>query len=187
MRFCLRALPAFLGLSLLAGFPAAAQGVLVEKSEIRFVTRQLGVNFEGRFRNWKANVIFLPKNLAKSKAEFDIDLASVDLASDDSEIEIRGPMWFDTSKFPVARFASTSIRDLGGNRYDVAGQLSLKGIRKDTQVPIAVRNDAAGNRIAEGSFVVKRLDFNIGEGLWADTDTVANEVVVRFRMMLPPA
>jgi len=33
---------------------------------------------------------------------------------------------------------------------------------------------------------VKRLDFKIGEGEWADTGTVANEVLVRVRMVLPP-
>jgi polyisoprenoid-binding protein YceI len=100
---------------------------------------------------------------------------------------MKGKMWFDTAKFPVAHFASTSIRDMGGNRYDVAGQLSLKGTKHDAVIPIVLRKDAAGNSVAEGSFTVKRLDYNIGEGLWADTDTVANEVIVRVRMVLPPA
>ncbi len=177
----------WLGVLLLAAGQATAQGVLVDKSEIRFVSKQLGVNFEGRFRKWKANVVFLPKDLAKSKAEFDIDLGSVDMASEDSETEIKGRMWFDTAKFPVAHFTSTSIRDLGGDRYDVAGQLSLKGTKRDAVIPIALKKDAAGNSVVEGSFTVKRLDYNIGLGLWADTDTVANEVIVRVRMVLPRA
>jgi polyisoprenoid-binding protein YceI len=66
----------------LAAPVASAQDVLVDKSEIRFVAKQLGVNVDGRFRKWKANVVFLPADLAKSKAEFDIDLASIDLASE---------------------------------------------------------------------------------------------------------
>ena len=44
-----------------------------------------------------------------------------------------------------------------------------------------------GNSVAEGSFTLMRLDYKIGEGMWADTDTVRNEVVVRVRMVLPPA
>jgi len=176
-----------LGLLVVAADQAAAQGVLLDKSEIRFVSKQMGVKVEGRFRKWKANVVFLPAALATSKADFDIDLASIDLASSESEAEIRGPAWFDTARFSVAHFASTSIKDRGGDRYDIAGQLSLKGITRDCVVPIAVKNDAAGNRVAEGSFTVKRLDYKIGEGLWADTDTVANEVNVMVRMVLPPA
>jgi polyisoprenoid-binding protein YceI len=170
-----------------ASYAARAQGVLVDKSEIRFVAKQLGVNVEGRFRKWKADVVFLPKDLARSKADFDIDLSSIDLASEDSEREVRDRLWFDTAKFPVAHFASTSIRDLGGDQYEVTGALTLKGIKRDAVIPVAVKKDAAGNSVAEGSFGLKRLDYNIGEGLWADTDTVRNEVVVRVRIVLPPA
>jgi polyisoprenoid-binding protein YceI len=182
-----RALLSLLGMLMLTMDQADAQGVLFDKSEIRFVAKQMGVNVEGRFRTWKADVVFLPKDLAKSKAEFDIDLGSIDLASEDSEKEVRDRLWFDTAKFPVAHFASTSIRDLGGDKYEIAGQLALKGIKRETVVPIALKKDAAGNSVAEGSFTLKRLDYNIGEGLWADTDTVRNEVVVRVRIALLPA
>jgi polyisoprenoid-binding protein YceI len=175
-----------MGFALVLAGPADAQGVLVDKSEIRFVSKQMGVNFEGRFRRWKANVVFRPADLAKSKAEFDIDLASIDLASDDSENEVKGPLWFDMAKFPSARFVSTSMKSTGPDRYEVAGKLSLKGTTKDVVVPIAVRREAGGNSVAEGSFTVNRLEFRIGEGLWADPGTVASEVVVRVRMVLPP-
>ena len=187
MKSLLRVAMLLLWLLPLAANPVGAVGVFIDKSEIRFTSKQMGVNFDGRFRKWNANIVFLPDALPKSKAEFDIDLASIDLASEDSEGEVRGQMWFDMAKFPVARFASTSIRDKGGGKYDVVGRLSLKGATHDAVIPIAVRKDAAGNTVAEGSFVVKRLDYKIGEGLWADTDTVANDVVVRVRMVLAPA
>ena len=182
--------PALLSLAAavaLAAPAAAAQDVLVDRSEIRFVAKQLGVNVEGRFRKWKANVVFLPADLAKSKAEFDIDLASIDLASEDSEQEIRGGLWFDTSKFPVAHFSSTAIRNVGGDKYEIAGALTLKGVKRDIVVPIALQKDAAGNRVGEGSFTLMRLDYNIGTGMWSDTRTVTNDVVVRVRIVLPPA
>ena len=175
-----------LGMMLLAAGQAGAQGVLIDKSEIRFQSRQMGANVEGRFRRWKANIVFVPKDLRRSKADFDIELGSIDLASDESEAEIRRPLWFDTAKFPVAHFASSAIRDLGGDKYEIAGQLTLKGITRDAVVPITLKKDATGNSVAEGSFILKRLDFKIGEGQWADPATVANDVVVRIRMVLPP-
>ena len=165
---------------------ACAQGILVDKSDIRFVSKQMGVTFEGRFRKWKANVVFLPNDLARSKAEFDIDLASIDLESDDSESEIKGPLWFDTAKFPLAHFASTSMKGLGGDKFEISGQLTIKGVAKNAIVPIALKKDPTGNTVADGTFTVKRLDYGIGMGLWADTETVANDVVVRVHMVLPP-
>ena len=175
-----------LGMMLLAAGQAGAQGVLIDKSEIRFITRQMGANVDGRFRRWKANIVFVPKNLGRSKADFDIELGSVDLASDELEAEIKRALWFDTAKFPVAHFASSAIRDLGGNKYEIVGQLTIKGITHDAVVPITLKKDATGNSVAEGNFTLKRLDYKIGEGQWADPETVANDVIVRVRMVLPP-
>ena len=175
-----------LGMMLLAAGQAGAEGVLIDKSEIRFVSKQMGINVEGSFRRWKANIVFLPGDLAHSKADFDIELASIDLASDEAESEARRPSWFDTARFPVARFVSTSIKDLSGGKYEVAGKLTLKGVARDAVVPIALTRDASGNSVAEGTFTIKRLDYRIGDADWADPDTVANEVIVRVRMVLPP-
>ena len=122
---------------------ALADTVVPGKSEIAFTMKQMGVNFDGRFKAWKADIVFKPAALDQSKATIDIDLASLDLASADSEAEARDPLWFNTSKFPVAHFASTSFKSLGGDRYEVSGKLALKGITRDCVVPIAVKADAA--------------------------------------------
>ena len=176
-----------LAMMLMASSGAGTQAVLIDKSEIRFIARQMGVNVEGRFRKWKANVDFRPKDLAKSKAEFEIDLASIDLASEESETEVRRPRWFDTAKFPVATFHSTAMKDLGGDRYEIAGTLTLKGKAQDEKFPIEVKKDAAGNSVATGEFTIKRLAFNIGDGQWADPTIVADDIIVRVRMVLPRA
>lgn len=165
---------------------ALADTVVPGKSEIAFTIKQMGVNFDGRFKAWKADIVFKPAALDQSKATIDIDLASLDLASADSEAEARDPLWFNTSKFPVAHFASTSFKSLGGDRYEVSGKLALKGITRDCVVPIAVKADAAGNWVAEGAFLLKRLEYKIGEGEWADTATVADDIRVRVRIVLPP-
>ena len=53
-------------------------------------------------------------------------------------------------------------------------------------IPVVLKKDAAGNSVAQGQFTLNRLDYKLGEGLWADTATVANEVAIRVRMVLPP-
>ncbi len=102
---------------------AFAQGVLIDKSEIRFVSKQMGVNVEGRFRKWKANVDFRPQELAKSRAEFEVELASIDLASEDSEAEVRRETWFDTATISRSRDSRRpASEDLGGDRYEIAAR-----------------------------------------------------------------
>jgi polyisoprenoid-binding protein YceI len=176
-----------LAMLLLASSGVGAQAVLIDKSEIRFISRQMGVNIEGRFRKWKANVDFRPNDLRKSRAEFEIDLSSIDLASEETETEVMRPRWFDTARFPVATFHSTAMKDLGGDRYEIAGKLTVKGRVQDEKIPIEVKRDAAGNSVATGEFTIKRLAFDVGNGQWADPTVVADEVVVRVRMVLPRA
>ena len=64
---------------------AGADSAVTGKGEIAFTMKQMGVNFDGRFRTWKANIDFRPAALDRSKAEIDVDLASLDLASAESE------------------------------------------------------------------------------------------------------
>jgi len=179
-------IPSLAAMLLAAGGGASAHGVLIDKSEIRFTSKQKGENIDGRFRRWKANVDFRPKQLAKSRAEFEIEVGSLDLANDELESEIKRPMWFDTARYPVARFSSSTMKALGGDRYEISGQLSLKGITRDVVVPLALKNDVAGNSVAEGQFTLNRFDFQLGEGVPAEGAKLANEVAVRIRMVLPP-
>jgi cytochrome b561 len=186
MRLIAPFVPPLAAMLLAASPESSAQGVAVERSDIRFVSKQLGANVEGVFRKWKANVDFRPQDPARSRAEIEIDLASIDLASEESEAEVRRPSWFDTRQFPTAKFVSTVVRGLPGDRYEVAGRLSLKGVTRDVMMPVQLKRDASGMSVAEGQLTLQRLDFRIGDGPWADTDTVANDVVVRVRMVLPP-
>jgi polyisoprenoid-binding protein YceI len=129
-------------------------------------------------------VDFRPGDVAQSRADFDVDLASIDLASEESEAEVRKADWFDTARFPVASFRSSSVRSLGGDRYEVTGKLGMKGATRDLVVPVELRKDAAGNAVAEARFAVKRLPYRIGDGPWADPSVVAAAVVVRARIVL---
>ena len=176
-----RALAAgLLAIPLLAG----AQPVVYDKSEIRFVSRQMGVEVEGRFRRWKASVDLRASDLAQSRVDFDVDLASIDLASEESEAEARRADWFDTARFPAATFRSSSVRAAGPDRYEVTGKLAMKGVTREVVVPVAMRKDASGNAVAEASFPVKRLPYRIGDGPWSDPSVVADDVLVRARIVI---
>lgn len=37
-----------------------------------------------------------------------------------------------------------------------------------------------------GQIEIERLELNVGDGLWADTDAAANEVQIRFEPRLAP-
>lgn len=161
---------------------AADQALLAAQSEVTFVARQLGVPLDGKFKTFSAQTAFDPKSPQTSKIAFTVDLGSVALNAD-ADAELVKPDWFNTPKFPKATFQSTAIKALGGGRFEVTGKLAIKGNARDLVVPVQLKQ-AGGLSTATGSFALKRLDFKIGEGDWSDTSVVANDVQVKFKLVL---
>lgn len=151
------------------------------QSAIQFSYQQMGVKMDGKFRKFTGQLNFDPAKPASAKAVFDVELASIDAGSSDANQEVAGKAWFNSKAFPTARFVSTAVKPLGGNRYEVAGQLSIKGQTRDVLVPATFT--AQGNAgVFDGVFTLRRGDFSIGEGAWAKFDIVANDVQVRVRL-----
>ena len=173
--------------ALLAATAAAAgagefNGLQPERSAVTFVFKQMGVPVEGSFKRLAGQVRFDPANPTAGRAEIEIDLAGVDVGSAEGNDELAGKLWFDTRRHPKARFVASAVEPQGGGRFVVTGQMTIKGITKEIKAPASFREEG-GSAVFEGSFVLKRADYAIGEGLWADFGTVANEVEVRFRLV----
>jgi polyisoprenoid-binding protein YceI len=177
--FCLAAL---LPLLAAAQTPPAAK-LLPAQSEIVFTSRQMGVPVEGRFRKFDAQVAFDPRQPETGRVTLTVDLASVAMGAAESEGEVAKPGWFDTKAFPQASFQSAAIKAVGGGRFEMSGKFTLKGQTRELTVPVTLAQ-GGGPSVASGSFVVKRLDFRIGDGDWSDTSLVANDVQVRFKLAL---
>lgn len=154
------------------------------RSSIRFVTQQMNVPVEGRFTRFDATVAFDPARPEATKAQFEVDLASIDLGNAEGETEAKRKAWLNVDVFPKASFVAESVKATGPGAYVATGKLTIKGTTLPVTAPFRLA-EGAGLRTVEGQFPLKRLQFRIGEGPWSDTDTVADEVLVRFRFALP--
>ena len=172
-----------LAAALLAAAPALAQTVVAARSEIVFVSRQMGVPIEGRFKTFGAQLEFDPRRPEAGKVTLTIVMASAAFGASEAEVEVARPAWFDVARFPQATFQSTAIKPAGAGRFEVVGKLTIKGTAQELTVPVALTQSGSTGS-ASGSFTLKRLDYRIGEGEWADPSMVANEVQVRFRIAL---
>lgn len=160
--------------------------VLANESSVTFAYKQMGVPLDGKFNKFAAQLAFDPAKIAKAQARIDIDVASIDTGSTEANDEVVGKLWFNAKTYPVASFVSTGLKALGGNRYEATGKLSIKGREQEVKAPVMFQ--LAGNRgTFEGSFTIKRLDYAIGEGEWTDVGTVANEIQIKFHLVVKAA
>ncbi|MBK6324265.1 MAG: YceI family protein [Burkholderiales bacterium] len=175
---------AILLLATLGSVAAQAQQKLVPaQSEIAFVTKQMGVPVEGHFKKFDAQIAFDPAKPQTGKIAFTVDIASATLGSPETDSELPKSEWFNTAKFPQATFQSSSIKALGGGKFEVAGKLAIKGASQDTVVPFTLTQTGT-TTTANGTFTLKRLAYKIGEKEWADTSMVADDVQVKFKLAL---
>ncbi|TRZ70572.1 MAG: YceI family protein [Rhodocyclaceae bacterium] len=180
-----RLLLALLVWPLLCKYVAAAEFnvVQLDKSVVNFVSKQMGVPVEGRFKQFAAQISFDTGKPETGKAQIEIELASIDAGSSDANDEAKGKAWFNVREFPSARFVSGGIKSIGNGRYEATGKMTIKGRTRDVVAPFSAKADG-GNLLIDGAIPILRLQYGIGEGAWADTGTVADEVQVRFRFTL---
>ena len=167
---------------LAASLGAHAQAKLQPaQSELSFQAHQMGVPVDGHFKHYDAQLAFDPAKLATAQVSFTVDMGSGTIGAPEYDAELVKAAWFNAAKLPQATFKSTSFKPAGAGRYDVAGTLTIKGQSKPVVVPVTLAKSGA-TTIATGSLVMKRLDFKIGEGEWADTSVVADDVTVKFKL-----
>jgi polyisoprenoid-binding protein YceI len=176
-------LTALIGAVLAAPVMAADYSVAAGSS-LGFTGSFQGENFDGTFRTFSAAIRYDAADLAASKFEVDIELASVVTGDSDRDGALPDADFFDVKGFPKARFVTTAFRQSGAEVI-ADGTLSLKGTTKPVSLKVAFTPNAGGATL-DVTTTLKRLDFNVGAGEYADTSTIANEVKVKGHLVLAP-
>ena len=166
---------------LVTAFALAQQKLVPPESSVGFTARQMGVPVEGHFRKFDAQVAFDPAKPDAAKISFTVDTGSATMGVKENDVELPKADWFNVAKFPKASFASTAIKPLGGDKYNVAGKLTIKGVTQNVQMPVTIAKSGA-NLVASGTLPIKRTAFKVGDGDWSDTSMVADEVTISFKV-----
>lgn len=171
--------------SLLAVTLAASAAPLktdTANSAITATFKQMNVPVEARFRTFSAQLDYDPAKPEAARASVDISTASLDLGDPDMNSEVAKKDWFNSAQFPKATFVSSAIKPAGPGKLNVTGKLTIKGKSANVSFPLTVRAEG-GKQLFEGALPIRRLAYNIGDGEWKDTSMVADEVVIRFRVL----
>jgi polyisoprenoid-binding protein YceI len=113
----------------------------------------------GVFQGLKGTVSFDENNLASSKFDVTVDVASINTGNGMKNTHAKSEKWFDADKYPLISFTSSEIVKTADG-YQAKGSLEMHGVKKDFVIPFTFAKTDKGG-VFLSSFQINRLDFNI--------------------------
>jgi polyisoprenoid-binding protein YceI len=143
-------------------------------SSLTFKGSYQGEAFDGTFKKFEATIAYDAADLATSKFNVSVDLASVDTGSGERDDTLKTSDFFDTAKFPKAHFVTESFAKTAAGDVEAKGSLTIR----DQTKPVTLKVKFAESGPSKGSgqaatldveTTLKRADFGLGTGSdWAD-------------------
>lgn len=119
-------------------------------SEIEFKVKHMMItNVKGNFQSFAVDVD--GEELDNAKFTATIDAASINTSNADRDAHLKGADFFDAEKYPSLVFKSNGFKNVGGDDYELTGDLTIKDVTKPVtlQVEFGGKNtDPWGNEKA---------------------------------------
>jgi polyisoprenoid-binding protein YceI len=176
-----RLAPLLLALAL-PGVAGAADYTVQTGSTLGFTGSFQGEAFQGSFGKWTGAISYDAAKLAASKFDVEVDLASVKTGDKDRDGALPGADFFNVAKYPKAHFVTTGFRQ-NGAQVIADGNLTLRGVTKPVSLNVTFKPQGAGATL-DVAGTLKRLDFGVGGGEYADTSVIGAEVKVNAHLVL---
>src|SRR5207253_7150507 len=109
-------------------------------TSVEFVGRHLMITkVRGRFSDVRGRIT-IAEEPTKSHVEVEIGVASVSTGNDDRDAHLKSGDFFDVEHYPTITFASTGVKPLRDNTWELVGDLTVHG----TTRPVTLQVDFDG-------------------------------------------
>jgi polyisoprenoid-binding protein YceI len=135
-------------------------------SEVSFIARHMMISkVRGRFRDF-SGTIYIGEDPEASWVQVTINAASIDTGDPDRDRHLRSPDFLDVERYPEITFRSSSVRAAGDEKWEVAGDLTVRDVTKPVTLSVeycGIANDPWGNLRAGflATTEINREDFEV--------------------------
>ena len=159
-------------LFIITSLTVIAQGTYVSDpahSKLGFTITHLGIaDVPGHFDKFNVTVNTTKPDFSDAVVEMTADVNTINTRIAPRDKHLRSADFFDVEKFPAMSFKSNSIRKVSDNKYEMSGDLTMRGITKPVKVNMWHRGSIqkkAGDKFTAGlqfTATIKRSDFDLG-------------------------
>ena len=130
-------------------------------SQINFVAEAKFISCHGTFDKWQADVQLDPQRVETSSVKITIDAASINTRVQQRDNHLRSKDFFAVDQFPQITFVSKKINKAGANKYSIVGDLTLRGVTKEIEVPAEMVFYEKTRGRFRGTFQLNRKEYGI--------------------------
>lgn len=163
---------------------APPQWIIVpSESQLTFTGTQNGAPVSGEFKSFNGEIFADPNDLSAGSIDIIVDINSLSASYADLKETLLTSDWFNPKLFPKAEFKASQFKQTGKNTYEAIGTLTIRDKSASVTLTFSAEELAPNKQQVIGSTVIKRSTFGVGQGEWASTDEVKDEVIVKFKVV----
>lgn len=154
-------------------------------SNVKFtVTHMVVSEVEGTFKTFDGTIESTKPDFSDAVVNFTVDVNSVNTDNENRDKHLKSDDFFNAEKFPQMKFQSTSFKPLGGNKYKLDGNLTIRDVTKPVSFDVTYGGSINTQRGAKIGFkantTINRFDYNLkwDKATEAGGLVVAKDVVV---------
>ena len=138
-------------------------------SKLGFTITHLGIaDVPGHFDKFNVTVKTTKADFSDAVVEMNADVNTINTRVAPRDKHLKSADFFDAEKFPVLSFKCNSIRKIADNKYEISGDLTMRGITKPVKLNMWHRGSIQkkeGSKFTAGlqfTATIKRSDFDLG-------------------------
>ena len=158
-------------------------------SKVGFIAHTTLFDVDGHFKSWSSDVRIDPKDLSLTQFNVKVLTNSVDTGIDKRDEHMRGNDFFNSTKYPHAKFTSTQVKVISKNALEIYGTLTIRDKSQKVMIPAKYSWKEKMNGRAlrlKGQVRVIRQDFDINYTASLLLPTVNKEVDITFDVTVLP-
>lgn len=153
-------------------------------SKLAFTVTHLGISdVDGLFKTFDLTVSTNKADFSDAVFELSVDVASIDTEVEMRDNHLRSADFFEVEKYAKMTFQSTSIKKNGKNKYKLSGNLTLHGVTKPITLDLWYRGtiEHPQSKVPTAGFQItgslNRADFGVGPNF--PPPMIANKISIK--------
>ncbi|WP_238583835.1 YceI family protein [Legionella brunensis] len=153
------------------------------KSTLRFTATQNNAPASGEFKKFSGKISVDSENYKASSIDIIVDMTSLSSSYSDLKDTLLTTDWFNVQLFPTAEFKATNFNKTGDNSYEANGVLTIRDKSAPVKLIFTAQETSSDTALVVGETTLKRSTFGVGQGEWASTEEIKDEVKVNFKIV----